>query len=172
MNRVKAFIYFILLWNTVAFSQIQSQSIVFLDDTTKEISLKNCFLFFEDTQDKSFEWILEHKDKVFKTNTPSYVEHPESTYWLTFQVKTASKSKWILELLDFYAQEVSVYIPQKNGSYSESTSGRNFPFQKRSYATVNLAYNLPTLSDTTYDVFIKVKSPNQASFSFSRFKST
>lgn len=83
-----------------------------------------------------------------------------AAYWIRMPVQYHSRSKkiWIFEFYDQTIDQLEAFVPQNNGSYQNSLTGDQYPFEQRTFLHKNFEIQLPNHGDTTVYYYFKVRS--------------
>src|ERR1700744_5069660 len=98
-----------------------------------------------------------------KSYTPKYYNN-DSWFWYKFKIKqsTQSKTHWILEFFDQTINNVVLYVPDSNHTYSVYKYGYNYNFKQREYKHKNFTLSLKNNSDTVNTYYVKIKATQAA----------
>lgn len=99
----------------------------------------------------------------------AYIEHPESAYWIKFQLKakTPLSKQYILENSDSHIDNFELYkqANQQPNVFIKEKAGFTSSFGIRKYAHKNFVFDItPDTATQTY--FVRVKSSNKNPFIF------
>lgn len=135
--------------------------IVINDEITSfEIAPKDVEVFEDSTNTLSLKDIQTLPDSRFQQNPPLYSQHPYSSYWMKFTIKSDfnQRKKWILEVLDSRHYEVELYMPDSTGKYGVVRTGLKRVFNTRNYLHKNFVIDLDLYPHTTKTFYLKFNS--------------
>ncbi|WP_255373148.1 7TM diverse intracellular signaling domain-containing protein [Chitinophaga sp. YR627] len=106
---------------------------------------------------------------TFRINTDYYPKNfnPHSVYWFKVQVTFSDSIPGNQRLFEFYDQtieELTVYLPDVHGVYTELHSGAGNAFKNRLYRHKNFEFLIPDMSKGTYVYYVRIKSLNEINF--------
>ncbi len=102
------------------------------------------------------------------TRRPRNNQHPRSTYWLRFTVRSAPGplTDWYLELYDAHIGAATLFRPLPGGGYDSVMTGANRPFATRPQPYKNFLFDLPRhpgpAATATY--YLRLRSDTPTSF--------
>ena len=145
--------------------------VVELKDNVKDIYLYKDHL--EIVEDVNGQWtidtIVQSNFNKFLLNTEEYryVENHSSTYWIHIKVNNRSSvsTKWIFEVLSLHTHDLQLFYKVKD-HYEMKQTGEAKPFSQREYKVKNFTFDLPFEANKEYDVYVRVKSQNDAGFEY------
>lgn len=97
------------------------------------------------------------------TNTPQNY-HLKSTYWFRIRINHSpdSRKNWILEFFDQTIDDITAFLPDEKGGYSELRMGDKLPFKNREYAHKNFEVNIANNASFDGTYYFRVKSHQTA----------
>lgn len=130
--------------------------------------------YLEIAEDKTGFWTLDtilqpgFDRFVLNTEDYRYVENHTSTYWIHLRVQNNAPvaQKWIFEVLSMHTHYLTLYYKGQDGRWVMSSAGEKKPFSERSYKVKNFTFNLPLDSGKVHDLYVKVRSENDAGFEY------
>lgn len=139
---------------------------IFLDSVSSDYLIKgNYFDLFEDTsRTYSFEKIKINSDQLFTNDHESIekVHQVKSNYWLRFNCISSNKTeKKIIEVITPQTENLTLYTPKLDGTYSSSTTGYLHPYNTREYNHKNFIFDFQQRTDFTKPFYLKVNSSNK-----------
>jgi two-component system, sensor histidine kinase LadS len=158
---------FIFFGFTLIFQPVFGQNIkpLTLSDIAKEVPLGHQMEILEDVHSKYtiHEVSASNFNDQFKPYREEYTYalNPDSVYWIRFYVNNVShqQKKWVIEILSIQMEDLEVYIPSGRKDFVRHQTGQHHPFRIRDYALTNFVFDLPDIRDTSYPIYIRIKSP-------------
>ncbi|RAJ80392.1 transposase-like zinc ribbon protein [Chitinophaga dinghuensis] len=153
-------------------TSLKAQKQVYIHPTTAEyIFTNNEINWLEDAAGtKSFKEIqvLDAAGK-FQSNTSYYPKnvHQPSVYWFKVNVMLSDSLQEHQSIIEFFDQtidDITVYLPNKNGEYTVLHSGAKENFQDRLYRHKNFEFLIPSMSKGSYLYYVRIKSLNEINF--------
>ncbi|OUS26240.1 hypothetical protein A9Q99_18575 [Gammaproteobacteria bacterium 45_16_T64] len=137
-----------------------------IDNSTLKRKVGTSAWYLEDVNsDISIEQLLngKHDSNFKKSNTETLnFGFSGSSYWIrfniTFDSNLSEEKEWLLETAYPLLDNLSLYIPQKNGSYITSHSGDSIPFSARDIEYPNPVFRMPSAPGETVTHYLRVKS--------------
>lgn len=126
---------------------------------------------FEDASGKyTFSTISDAAFSQFKISKEKYpyAENINSIYWIRVKVqnKTTKAKRWVFEVFSNHIQDLTMYIPTPEGGYTISKTGQNFKFIQRDYDVINPVFDIPSLANASYYIYLRIATKNNSSFDF------
>ena len=108
---------------------------------------------------------IKKSSSTFQKNESYYPRNNQQgyTYWFRIKVRfteSMSTNNSIIELFDQTTDEVTAYLPDPGGAYSESISGANLNFGNRLYQHKNFEFLIRDTRKGDHTYYFKVKSHN------------
>jgi hypothetical protein len=108
---------------------------------------------------------IKKSSSAFQKNKSYYPRNDQQgyTYWFRIKIRFTepmSTNNSIIELFDQTTDEVTAYLPDQEGAYSESISGANLNFGSRLYQHKNFEFLIRDTQKGDYTYYFKVKSHN------------
>jgi signal transduction histidine kinase len=116
---------------------LTGSTIDILEDTTMALSLQQVVAM----GDEHPQWNVKKGPQV---------NNRHAVYWVKFTLNDLSTDKyhWLLEFYDNRLDEITVYIPNKEGKYVVLESGDKKPFSEKDFLHINYVFDFPVLSHT------------------------
>jgi hypothetical protein len=145
----------IILSNQQEEYTFEHTSLEIFEDTTKQLN-------FQQISQPSF-----GKFKIGEDAYP-YANNPNAVYWLRVKVhnRSTANKRWVFEVFSHNIQQLSVYIPDQHGNYKETITGQYYHFKQREYHVINPVFDIPSHTNASYFIYLKVQTRNDASFDF------
>ena len=91
---------------------------------------------------------------------------PNVGYWARIKIKKLTKDnyKWVFEVFDQSADEVSFYGPDENGVYKEYENGDNKVFTSRRYRHKNYIFDLHLNYNVEQTIYVKIRGEHPVFF--------
>jgi len=88
---------------------------------------------------------------------------PGAAFWIRFKLKDISSgnNSWLLELYDNRLDDIVLYLPLKDGSYSIIRAGDKKVFSEKKFQHINFVFQLPPLSSEESVVYLRVYSRHE-----------
>jgi len=172
LTSVKSQSYRYLFWGIITFYLLLSQSlqavaITTLTDETNVISKQALGIqFMEDANNHyTFDQILSGTlDQHFITAPDKHLSFgfSQSTYWLKLDIQyysnIVSQKDWLLELGYPQLDQITLFTPQEDGSYSTYETGDAFEFKNRQFEHINFLFKISTSNEKIQTFYLKIKS--------------
>ncbi|MDZ5472008.1 7TM diverse intracellular signaling domain-containing protein [Bacillus sp. 31A1R] len=146
-----------------------NDSIILLSDNLSH-GLTNDIYYLEDKNHEFSIQDVSEKDGEFQpltTNSPNF-GYTSSAYWLRFTMKNQSSiSNWMLEVGSPPLDYLSLYLPKKEGTFSEIHYGDLYPFSKREVNYRNFIFNLEIKPGEQQTYYLRVETEGAMSFPIS-----
>jgi len=102
-------------------------------------------------------------DKNFKNNPDFYPQNHNLKLWYWYKVKikfnqSMHHKKCLIEFFDQTTNDITAYIPDSTGHYTEMKAGTRFTFVHRLYRHKNFEFNIPDPKPGEYTFYFRVKS--------------
>jgi ribosomal protein L37E len=97
------------------------------------------------------------------TNTPQNY-HLKSAYWFRIRINHSPESRknWMLEFFDQTIDDITAFLPDGKGGYSELRMGDRLPFENREYEHKNFEVNIANNASFDGTYYFRVKSHQTA----------
>jgi ribosomal protein L37E len=97
------------------------------------------------------------------TNTPQNY-HLKSAYWFRIRINHSPESRknWMLEFFDQTIDDITAFLPDGEGGYSELRMGDRLPFENREYEHKNFEVNIANNASFDGTYYFRVKSHQTA----------
>ena len=169
-SNIKFLVLFVTFFSLCQFN-VFAIKIVELKDGLEDIYLFKDHL--EIAEDIDNQWSIDTVTHInfnkFKLNKEDYryVENHNATYWIHIKVKNGTKQsqKWIFEVLSLHTDDLQLFYKIKD-TYVMHQTGEAKPFSVRSYKVKNFTFDLPFEENKTYDLYVRVRSNNDAGFEY------
>lgn len=85
-------------------------------------------------------------------------------YWIKLPLLMGkdTKKQWMLEFYDQTIDQITVYFPQKDGTYISNTVGDQFPFRQKNFLHKNFEWLLDTDVVGRQDIYFRIESHTYA----------
>jgi serine phosphatase RsbU (regulator of sigma subunit) len=156
--------YIAFLFFTLFSSLLFSRNILQIEENNEDRWVADSL--YESFEDKTNSLTINDvakKDFKFQQGN-KLIGDPRSTYWIKLAIKgdTSLTKKWVLEIYNVHIDHISLFKPQKKGSFIESKTGYNLPFDQREYKTINFVFDIDVNSNNINYYYFKIKSDNPA----------
>jgi two-component system, sensor histidine kinase LadS len=160
------------MWRRYIFLFFSFTSLVAFSQTSVEVSdekeehiytLNELEYYIDSTNLLSFDKIsaVSFQEKFKEHNNYQNTDfQPNTSYWIRFPVhlNPESKKKWLIEFYDQSIDQLEIYIPQKDGTYSKIITGDNYRFDKRIYLHKNFEAQVDMFADSSVTYYFKIQS--------------
>lgn len=160
---MKKFSLFLTFFGVCFFAKSIEKPIVLTEIKEEFYVVREHVSFYEDTsRNLGLDQIIKSEDfTTVASDISDFINtNTSSAYWLRFKVVNHNKeqSGYLIELFDFDIDEVSIYIEDENGNYSEKKSGFSFPFEEREIKHKNIVFQLPLSFQDTSTIYMRFYS--------------
>jgi hypothetical protein len=148
----------------------RAQKIVTLNDTITQHYFS--FNEIETLEDKSGKLTLDqirNNPAVFSKFKPSEIFNPKvtdlnTTYWYRIKINhdKATKNNWLLEFFDQTTDEIEIFSPNADNTYSSTHMGSSLPFSQRLFQHKNFSLNINSNLYGEHTYYIRLKSHQPA----------
>lgn len=152
---------YLILFQLFFIQITRASETVVLTDSLDELCLSRKYVdYFVDPSNKlNFTEILSNPTNTFKPSSAEDLTNvnTKAAYWLRFRISNYSKKNtpFRIELFDFDIDQIVFYHPDKNGRYSESVTGFDYPFSYREIAHKNISFNISIKEQDTVTFYMK-----------------
>ena len=147
-----------------------AQKIVTLNDTITQHYFS--FNEIETLEDKSGKLTLNqirNNPAVSSKFKPSEIFNPKvtdlnTTYWYRIKINhdKATKNNWLLEFFDQTTDDIEIFSPNADSSYSSTRMGSSLPFSQRLFQHKNFSLNINSNLYGEHTYYIRLKSHQPA----------
>lgn len=153
-------------------TSLKAQRAVHIDETTAEyIFTYDEINWLEDRSGAMTFNEIRYQDAAgaFQPNPHYYPKNfnPRSVYWFKVRITVSdsvAKSQRLFEFFDQTIEELTLYLPDTDGAYTQAHAGAGKQFKKRLYRHKNFEFLIPDLSRGSYVYYVRIRSLNEVNF--------
>jgi hypothetical protein len=151
----------------IPYRVVSQPAIVIRDSVDQHIFTGNEIAYLEDPSGQyDLDDIRNANGNDFKPlskNTPQNY-NLASVYWYRIRIQhnPSSTKNWILEFFDQTIDDITVYLPDQDGSYEKRVTGDQYPFWQREYMHKNFEINLNNQDAYSGTYYVRIKSHQRA----------